>query len=345
MQARLYYDGSRGWVLMKMKSLLLATRNLFGGVFAVAICGLILVLLAVTADYFLYPVMVRPRMDNFNSGQNGLWFGSKWYLGKVGDKDIEGAARLLKDEQIAYAYFHCRDIDKRGALRYPSPAPAQKLTAAMHKQCPNVKIIAWIGAVNARTGGEVDLALPAVRDRMASQAAWLVRSCGFDGVQWDYELCLDNDSGFMDLLKLTREQLPPASFLSVAAPTFGWSDKYATEVSGLCDQIALMDYDTGRYLPRLYVDTVKADVVRFAGCVAGSKTKCRLVVGVPTYEEATVPHHPHAENLLMAVVGVKDGLADPACRRDVVAGIAPYAEYTTDANEWAIYRKYWLMSP
>lgn len=298
--------------------------------------------LALVSDYFLYPLVVSTPSANYNTGENGLWLGSKWYHGKVTDADITALAKLLQKEQIRFAYFHTRDINKEGKLRYHSEPAAKKFVSMLHELAPGVKVIAWIGAVNAVNGGDVNLAKPAVREEMAKEAANLVRTCGYDGIQWDFEPCVDGNVDYLSLLRETRAQLPQGALLSQAIPHF-WSNEYIEVNSKLCDQMALMAYDMGVFgiFPRTYVWAVRQNALRISIDIAHGGTACKLIVGVPTYDEAP-GHHVHAENIKLALIGVKQAPSDPACNRSAVAGVAPYAEWTTTADEWREYDRIWL---
>lgn len=194
---------------MNSKKLLLAARNT--GIFFLS--ATVIGLAAVAADYCTFSSTTPPGSQNYNLGQNGLWLGSKWYHGKVSNADLKGIAELLNREQIAFAYFHCRDIDAKGNLRFGAPKTAAKFVEFLHHECPHTKVLAWIGAVSPNMRGEVNLNSPDVRTRMAEQAALLVKSCGFDGVQWDFEYSVNDDPAFLDLLKLTRAYLPTGSML------------------------------------------------------------------------------------------------------------------------------------
>ena len=76
-----------------------------------------------------------------------------------------------------------------GALKFHDPDTARRLVSALHRQAPAVKLLAWVYAGNADGEGAVDLSKPDVRRAMVGEARWLVTACGFDGVQWDYEIC------------------------------------------------------------------------------------------------------------------------------------------------------------
>lgn len=100
-------------------------------------------ILAVTvvSTCYVYASMLHPPIANYNTGENGLWLGSKWYHGKVTDSDIESLAAMLKEHQFRYAYFHCRDIASSGAQRFPPTDSARHLVDSIHRLCPDVKVI------------------------------------------------------------------------------------------------------------------------------------------------------------------------------------------------------------
>lgn len=185
---------------------------------------------------------------------------------------------------------------------------------------------------------------------MAREAAWLVNSCGFDGVQWDYEICPDGDTGFLALLRETRTAIGVGKLLSVATPLWlpymagphGWSDGYFTQVAALCDQMCVMAYDAACLSPRLYVWLVKQQVVHVTQDAARGKTFCRILIGVPTYARGGLSHNPYIENIGMALRGVREGVVDPQTHIAAFVGVAVFADYTTQADEWATYRALWL---
>ena len=310
-------------------------------VFGVLLLGLLL-------DYCAYPYFVHPAGVSPNRGENGLWLRYSWYFGT--ETDTAGLARRLQSEQTRYAYFHVRDAKSDGSLRFHKPATAEALTRALHRQAPPTKLLAWVYVGNSAGRGAVDLSKPAVRQKLVVEAAWLVTVCGFDGVQWDYEICPAGDKNFRALLKETRAALPPGSVLSVAVPLwlpdpavhYGWTDADFAAVAPLCDQMAVMCYDSGIYSPRGYVWLVHQQVVHVSAAVQRSAPKCRVLFGIPTYTVGGLSHHAPAENIGMGLIGVREGIADPNACPAVVAGVAPFADYTTQESEWNLYHRWWL---
>lgn len=318
--------------------------------------ALLLLALLLLADYALYPHLARPGGRSFNRGENGLWLRYHWYFGRRSDDQVRELARRLQERQIRFAYCHVRHITRDGSLRYHYPAEARRLVAALHRDAPAVKVIAWVFAGNhrlAHTGvGGVDLSNEAVRRQMVAEARWLVEECGFDGVQWDYEICASGDPHFLRLMRETRAALPPGKLLSAAVPMWlpaplsrrgwGWSEADFARVAATCDHLAVMAYDSGLYLPRAYVALVRRQAVHVTRAGARGNPRCRVLLGLPSYGRGGPSHHAPAENLRLALKGVREGLADPRADRSVFAGVAPFADYTTQPEEWETYRRLWL---
>ena len=305
-------------------------------------------LLGLPADYLAYPRLAHPVGTSPNRGENGLWLGHAWYFGE--QTEWPQLAGRLQREQVRYAYFHVRDVKADGTLRYRKLDSARRLTLALHRQAPASKLLAWVYVGNRAGRGNVDLANPKVRKTLVGEAVWLVTVCGFDGVQWDYEICPSGDAGFPALLRETRAALPPGTLLSAAVPLWlpvplgnsGWTDADFQAVAPLCDQMDVMCYDTGLYLPRSYVWLVHQQVVHVTAAVAASNPKCRVLFGVPTYTAGGLSHHAPAEDIRMALIGVREGMADLKAVPSVVAGVAPFADYTTQASDWKVYEQWWL---
>lgn len=301
-------------------------------------------------DYFAFPYGQMPAGPSVNRGENGLWLHYSWYFGERTAADERAMAERLRANQIRYAYFHARYIGKSGALRFHKREAAQKLTAAGHRDAPGVKVLAYVYVGNTRGLTGVDISNRQTRARMVREAVFLTQTCGFDGIQWDYEICADGDAGLLALLKETRSALAPGKLLSVATPLWvprpfprwGWSDDYFSQVAALSDQIAVMGYDSGLYLPRAYVAFMHQQVVHVTRAIAASPNPhCRVLIGVPTYGQAGLSHSQRAETLAFALRGVREGLADPRAAPSVFAGVAPFADHTTTADEWAVYRTLW----
>jgi hypothetical protein len=309
------------------------------------VIGLMLLLLAATCDYLFYPYGTVPPGRTGNIGENGLWLNADWYSGR--NRAYDSLTAEFRQSQCRYAYFHVHNVDRNGNLVEHSPETAQFLVERLHKIAPNTRLIAWVYVGNASGRGHVDLSQPQVRARMVQEAVWLTTVCGFDGVQWDYEICRDGDPGFIDLLLETRTVLQPGKLLSVATPLllpnaqYGWSDMYYGQVSASCDQVVVMCYDTAATFPRAYQWLTMSEVRWILRDVSQANPSCRVLIGVPTYTDQTLSHNTHAENLRLALRGVREGLVGAEIGRRSFAGIAIFAEYTTTTQDWKTYRRLW----
>jgi hypothetical protein len=293
-------------------------------------------------DYFAYPYGGALGGKSSNQGRNGLWIRYPWYFGEHSPAEALELANKLEKEQIRYAYFHVRFITKTGELKFRHPEAA-KLTDSIHKVAPSVRLLAWV-----YIDGSVRVSDPKVRSKMVGEANWLIETCGFDGIQWDYEPCPDGDKGFLALLEDTRASwlAPPGArkpsqeskpILSVAAPPwfpwpfsgFGWSESYFAEVGKRCDQIAVMCYDTGFFLPRSYAWLVREQAARIP-----KAANCEVLLGLATYEDGLRSHNPRAENLKIGLKAARES--------NGFDGVAIFADYTTDEAEWRWYEQAWL---
>jgi hypothetical protein len=315
--------------------------------------GLALMLALLIADYVLYPHLSGIGGRSMDRGENGLWLRYEWYFGRKSDGEIRELAHRLAERRIRYAYFHVRHITWDGTLRYRYPGNARHLVTLLRRETPQVRPIAWVYAGNVRRApglAEVDLRNASVRRAMVDEARWLVDECGFDGVQWDYEICPDEDPQFLALMQETRAALPPEKLLSTAtamwAPRpfrhWGWSDQYFSQVAATCDQLAVMCYDTGMYLPRAYAWLVRQQAIHVTQAVQRRNPRCRVLFGLPTYARGGLSHHPHSENIRMALKAIREGMSDARAAPSVFAGVAPFADYTTQPEEWETYRRLWL---
>jgi hypothetical protein len=326
-----------------MKEKRKARRRWFMGI------GILLAVLG-AADYWLYPVLAPVGGRSFNTGENGLWLRYTWYFGEE-KEDARSLAARLKQQQIRYAYFHVRFIRKDGALAFRHPEVKNLLTRVRgHLNDPSVKLLAWIYVGNERGLTGVDIADTKVRRNMVREAKWLAETCGFDGVQWDYEICEDGNQPHLRLLRETRSALAPGKLLSVSTAMWlprafshwGWSDEYFARVAAICDQVVVMGYYSGLYWPRHYVWLMRRQVTHVTAAAARSNPRCRVLIGMPTYEDGGPSHHRHAENIRMALKGVREGGAETGASRAALAGVAIFADYSNDAQEWQTYRRLWL---
>ena len=313
--------------------------------------GIALGLVGLIADYILYPMIAVTRVHDGNRAENGLWLRYTWYFGEWQSSDMERLVARVNAGEIRDVYCHVRYIEPDGTLRYRQLRAARRFTQTLHVLAPDVRVFAWIYAGNARGTPSVPITETGIRSQMAEEARWLVEECGFDGIQWDYEITTSNEPGLRELLRDTRAALPAGTPLSVCTPMwypfpftsqYGWSEAYFRDMAAECDQLVVMGYDSAIYLPRGYVWLMRKQAEVVTRAAAAGNPDCRVLIGVPNYTEGGLSHHPRAENLPMAIKGVQEGLHHRRAAPEVFAGIALFADYTTSEDEWALYRRQWL---
>lgn len=344
----------------------------------VALCLCAIALLAIIVDNLTFAARVPLTQICHNKGENGLWLRYYFYANKYPEVEWTSMPKRLAQNQIKYAYFHVLNATADGSLKVHHEDAAKKITSLVHAGSPATKCIAWVYVGSILGGGQVDLMKPAVRAKLIKEAQWLTENCGFDGVQWDYEFCQNGDPGLLLLIEETRAQLPPTKLLSIATPMWypgtlwGWNDDYFTKVAKHCDQICVMGYDSYFYMPSMYTWLMSQQVTHVGNAVKSGSDKCRVLIGVPTYEDATAAHKYYVESFTNALRGIAAGLralpsipvptpsspTSPNSSRasidstamsstslstdGVVDGIALFADYTTDEKEWSDYRQYWM---
>ena len=317
------------------------------------IIGLMLAAIIIfCVDYWAFPygAAVHPLTRVVSGKENGLWLRYSWYFGEKSADEMQNLPTLLHERQIRSAWFHVRAIGKTGKLNFRYVQRAQKLNAVMHPHAPEIRSMAWVYIGNKRGAGEVDLSNVETRRQMVAEAVWLTTDCEFDGVHWDYEICDDNDADFLNLLRETRITLTKDKLISVATPMWlpaplgrwGWSEAYFVQVAALCDEIAVMCYDSGFLTPRSYVWLTAQQPSHITQAVAKGNPNCRVIFSVPTCGQGFFSHNPRAENLRFALRGIRQGLNDPQTDLTVFAGLAPFADYTTELDEWETWQKLWL---
>jgi hypothetical protein len=313
------------------------------------ICSVLVILVL---DCATYVPLNSPGGADFNTGNNGIWLRYLWYFGKKTEQDKEGLIKRLANNQIKYAFFHVRGTDAHGNMLFKREDEGRDLVEFMHARLPDVKVVAWLYVPSSCGRNGVDLSDDSSRKNLVESSKWLVERCGFDGVQLDYEFFPNDEKNFPRVLDDTRKAIGKDKFLGVATPMWypatlwGWSSDHFTTIAEHCDQIAVMGYDSWLYHPRAFVWIVEQQAIEVTRAVSKARNpgQCKVMIGVPVYDtdKGTPAHLTFAENLMTALKGVRQGLNSPQAVPSVFEGVAPFAEYTMDDEEWNQYRKYWL---
>jgi hypothetical protein len=290
----------------------------------------------------------------FDRGTNGIWLDIEWVNEPHGDAQVATLCRDLADKGFRYAYVYANSVEATGEPDRDTFPYAKRFVDAAKRSQPDLRLIAWVGVVNAVRGqGKVPIGDAAVQANIASFAGELTREVGFDGVQLNVEPLPNGDEGYLALLALVREAIGPDKVLAVAGHKWApdlvplveryssyWKTGYYRQVAELVDQVAVMTYDSYAPTAEAYRLFQREQTLGVLNAVAG--TEAEVLIGVPTYFEPRQNHNPQAENMETGLRGVADALDRlPDGGRAAFAGVAIYAHWETDEAEWAQFNALW----
>ncbi|WP_243717230.1 hypothetical protein [Actinomadura sp. KC345] len=290
---------------------------------------------------------------------NALWARHQWVGEPHTDAEYRALAALLKRNRMTDVFVHAGPFEADGTVPPAKYRYARRLIEAMDEYAPGVRVQAYLGQIRVVDGdGVIDLDDPAVRERvLRTDAAFL--DLGFDGIHYDFEPIYPDDEAFMTLMKRTSEltrsrgallsvALEQPTLVDAAQPVYKAllprggryhqlprpTKEFLREVAGLADQVAIMTYDV----------TLPTEALTGWHFAWHTRTTLELIgdratvfIGVPTYR----PLLEWAEELPVALRGVRRGIDDLERPPKRPYGVGVYAEWTTRPGEWARYRADW----
>ncbi|MET9674246.1 hypothetical protein ABZY68_14270 [Streptomyces sp. NPDC006482] len=296
------------------------------------------------------------REDARTRGKDAIWLGHAWVDGRKKDADLAAFAARIKGTGIRDLYVHAGPLRHDGTLPAAKYPRAKWLIDGVHRTMPGIRVQAWLGDVLA-TEGPDGLRLDKAESRAAVvTSARQILDAGFDGVHFDLEPLLSDDTNYLSLLddlgELTRARKVP---LSVAAHQIDpvpaahsvngalsgsekwWSQEFFGQVARRVDQIAVMSYDTWMPLEGMYGGYV-AQQTSLALEVTPESTD--LLMGLPFFHEDDLGHHENAETVAAAIRGTRLGLGRTDHDRERF-GVALYVDFAAEEGDWAAYREGW----
>ncbi|MYX94620.1 hypothetical protein GT045_07290 [Streptomyces sp. SID486] len=323
---------------------------------AAAVLALLLVPLLTAETALRINYTGDPAPGTRTRHRDALWLGHAWVDGRKTGRDVAALARRLRDTGIRDLYVHAGPLEDDGTLPASAFPKARRLTAALHRELPDVRVQAWLGdklATESPDGLHLDR--PATRTAiLASTRA--VLAAGFQGAHFDLEPLHSGDRDYLRLLddlralthargavlSVAAHQIDPLpAFHSFWGTTTGhpkwWSQAYFGQVARRVDQIAVMSYDTMQPLESLYGGYV-AQQTSLALEVTPDSTD--LLMGLPFYHENRFGHRARAETVPAAVRGVRLGLSRTDAGR-ARFGVALYVDFAATQEDWRAYREDW----
>ncbi len=322
---------------------LMLVAVLFGGVAAAA--------------YGLY--RWAPTASHGHEGPNAVWAAHHWVGRSQTAADYDGLVGELDRNGITDVFFHVGPLAGDGSIptaKYPNAA---ELIRQIKQRNPALRLQAWIGQVERQGGGPLDLSNPQTRATVVATAESFL-DLGFDGIHYNIEPIRSGNTDLLALLDRTAASTASRGrILSMATDEMSlfpgadalagmispraslWSPAYYRQVADRVDQVAVMMYDTMSPTDWIFGTVVAWETYRLLSVVGRDTT---LFMGVPTYEERRPGFRPEAENMASGLRGINLGrrISDRAVGP---FGVAIYAHWTTDLDEWRTYRRAWLGRP
>jgi hypothetical protein len=289
--------------------------------------------------------------QKFDRGLNGLWVGHQWYSGRrvrggtvIGPAERQAFVKVLSRHHIKWVFVHAGPLNEDGTI---TDAPTA-FSAQLRKDTPELEWIPWVGGDIRR----LHLADAAWRKSVVG-TVMMLRDAGFHGVHLDLEPVYDNEPGYLELFEELRSALGKGFLLShatrragpfgVAAGPMGkwfWSEAFYRAAMTRTDQTVLMAYDTSIGVKKNYIGFVSHETGLLLDWACAAPPH-RVLIGIPSYEDVPKLSNPKVENIENASLGVRAALEDQPSRRACLDGVAVYAEWVTDEDEWAAYEKNW----
>ena len=312
---------------------------------------LLVVLVAAACLYAAFAPYGDLAPHPFNQNRNAVWLEHRWLEKPHSAEEMEQLFRFLDHHGVVYAYPHLIPFDSAGRLPLHNREQMRAFLATARQVAPNMKVLPWVGGL--RVGykrskpGTIDLADLGQRQRMVAECRGLMDE-GFDGIHVNVEPVANGDDDYLALLRALRAAVGtgilslsatrPGPMAPAFAPNFFWTADYYARIAETADQVVLMTYDTAIPTPGLYRRYVAYAAAMVTADLARS-SRARVLVGIPTYKDSGLMHRKGVETPENALIGVVSGLRGRA--GGTFEGVALYAEWTTDPEDWAVYERVW----
>ena len=309
---------------------------------------------AVGLAYFSFAPAGDARPHPFNHDRNAVWLEHRWLEREHSEAEMQTLLRGLAARGVTYVFPHLIPFNPAGRLPVHSRQQMRAFLATARLVAPGLRVLPWIGGVRRgyrRTRpGTIDLGDLGQRQRIVAECRGLIDE-GFDGIHINIEPIDDGNDDFLALVRALRTAVGsdhilslsasrPAPFPIPLAPNFVWTTGYYGRLAVVTDQIVIMAYDTALPTSALYRRYVSYAAAAGTDAILKARSRARVLIGVPTYDETGLMHRAGVETPENAILGIVAGLRGLG-GGGTFEGIALYAECTTDSAEWTVYERLW----
>ncbi len=307
--------------------------------------------------FMVWYMLLGPSNDHpgsfYNRNENAIWAQHAWVDQPHTPTEIRNYVELLGFHGVRDVYLHVGPIDSDGGIPPERYKELSNFLSVSRQYGDRIRFLAWMGQLRSK----LPLQDNAVRRRIVQTAQTLIHDYGMDGIHYDIEPIVDDDTEFLYLLEDTKKAIGEDKILSVALPelipdyVFRLTRKiidlksylasdYYHDVAERSDQVAVMTYENSIKQAWLYRYFIKNEVIWLTQLFSDLDTK--VIIGLPTYDKASETFYPDAENIESGLLGVIDGLNSWRSENDSFQGVALYGSWTTDEKEWQTLEKLFL---
>lgn len=308
------------------------------------------------------------RRDPPRALPNALWLGEDWTQRPQDEVAMRGLVRRLREDDIGIVFAWVSWLQSNNTWSGIQPGPnsfaqveneIEAFVQQFNAAYPEADLYGWI-QVPASFGSGSRLGNGDLQEEVAVFSLNLLNRFGFDGVFLDVDVIANGDDNYLAILRRMRTMLPEDAQVVVALPP-DWTpseaeiprpeiiaegtaltDAYKQRIALLADIIVVRAFNSYLEQPQDYAAWMAYQVRSYALAVDALATGTELLIGVPTYDDDPPAHMPNVETISTAVEGIRAGLDAAGEARRVFRGVAVYADWETDEDEWQAYRRAWL---
>jgi len=230
-------------------------------ILATAVAGLLSLCAGLTTyGYFVF--RDTPERAYHSQGPNAAWAEHKWVNAIQPVEEYGHLAATLRANRITDVYFYMGWPGADGSIPPSDYSAASYMMRELRAVQPTLRLHAWIGQVEKRGGGTLDLSDAEVRRGITRTAASFL-ALGFDGIHYGFPAVGSGNAHFLLLLDQTRiltkkagailsidaDALEPIPGLAWLTRKFGsqngyWTRRYYSEVASRVGQIAVTPGET-----------------------------------------------------------------------------------------------------
>lgn len=307
-----------------------------------------------TYGYFVF--RDTPERAYRSQGPNAAWAEHKWVNAIQPGEAYGRLAATLRANKITDVYFYMGWPGQDGVIPPSAYSAASYMMREIRAVQPALRLHAWIGHIEKRGGGTLDLSDAEVRRGITQTAAGFL-ALGFDGIHYAFPAVGSGNAHFLLLLDQTRiltrktntilsvdadalEPIPGLAWLSrkLGSQNGYWTPRYYAEVASRVGQIAVTPGVT--MLPAQWIN---------AGFIAWQTRAIRpltvgratLFMGVPPREANDSRAH-RLGLVASTVTGIRKGMAALGNDPFDNFGIALDVSATNDGSADHVMLENWL---